>query len=151
MLSNYISLRYICLLFISFIYIYVIIVNLCELHLMYFLINQSRKKYDLSLTFLLISIIICIHSFFDQIMQTLTRVPLNPLSETLVTLCGLRRRSCWLSRAGLVRMRAALRYENLSFCLRQPGRTWCISGEEILDTGPLSFTFLALLPPPFAS
>ncbi|CAM4730326.1 unnamed protein product [Leuciscus chuanchicus] len=52
---------------------------------------------------------------------------------------------------GVVRMRAALRYENLSFCLRQSGWTWCISGEEILGTGLLSFTFLALLPPPFAS
>lgn len=48
-----------------------------------------------------------------------------------------------------MRMRAALRYENLSFCLRQSGWTWCISGEEILGTGPLSFTFLALLLPPF--
>lgn len=50
-----------------------------------------------------------------------------------------------------MRMRAAHRYENLSFCLRQSGWTWCISGEEILGTGPLSLIFLALLHPPFAS
>uniref|UniRef100_A0A8C1JBG1 Dihydropyrimidinase-related protein 2 n=1 Tax=Cyprinus carpio TaxID=7962 RepID=A0A8C1JBG1_CYPCA len=31
------------------------------------------------------------------------------------------------------------------------GWTGCISGEEILGTGPLSFTFLAILPPPFSS
>ncbi len=80
-------------------FIYMIIVNLCESHFMYFLINQSRKKCTMSLTLLLISIIVCIHIMFiinctlfvfDQIMQTLILVPLNPLSETLVTLCGLR-------------------------------------------------------------
>lgn len=50
-----------------------------------------------------------------------------------------------------MRMRAAHLYENLVLSRAVSGWTGCISGEEILGTGPLSFTFLALLPPLFAS
>lgn len=118
----------------------------------------------MSLTLLLISIIVCMQIMFiihrtvfvfrhfrSGNANTDPCVPLNPLSETLVTLSVDSEEELQAIQGGVVRMRAALRYENLSFCLRLSGWTWCISGEEILGTGPLSFTFLALLPPQFAS